>query len=89
MAIVMVAGPPVASSSGAAPPFEIRKIEISDVMECIAEGLRDFRRAPKYGMFFGAIFAVGGILIVWAVFALDYPYLAYPCLLYTSPSPRD
>ena len=50
-------------------------------MECIAEGVRDFSRAPKYGMFFGAVYAVGGWLILWVAFALGYFYLAYPFMM--------
>ena len=85
MAIVVGAGPPPANEQaadiGRTPPFEIRKIEIADVIECIAKGVQDFGRAPQYGMFFGAIYAIGGLLIVWAAFALDYPYLAYPFVM--------
>ena len=81
MAVVFDAGPHAngpASNARKAPPFEIRKIEISDVMDCIAKGVRDFGRAPLYGLFFGAIYAIGGLAIVWVAFAMDYPYLAYP-----------
>ncbi len=85
MAVVVGAGPTPANENaanvGRAPPFEIRKIEISDVIECIAKGLHDFGQAPRYGMFFGAIYAIGGLLIVWVAFALDYPYLAYPFVM--------
>ena len=67
-----------ATNARRAQAFEIRKIEIADVQDCIAEGVRDFGRALLYGMFFGAIYAVGGVMIVWFAFAMDYPYLAYP-----------
>ncbi len=85
MAIVVGAGTPPANEQaadiGRTPPFEIRKIEIADVIECVAKGVQDFGRAPRYGMFFGAIYAIGGLVIVWAAFALDYPYLAYPFVM--------
>jgi uncharacterized membrane protein len=61
--------------------FEIRKIEVADLIDCIAQGVKDFARAPQYGMFFGAIYAAGGLLIVWLAFAMDYPYLAYPFVM--------
>jgi uncharacterized membrane protein len=32
-------------------------------------------------MFFGAIYAIGGWLLVWAAFALDYYYLPYPLVM--------
>ena len=84
MAVVFDAGPHAngpASNARKAPPFEIRKIEISDVMDCIAKGVRDFGRAPLYGLFFGAIYAIGGLAIVWVAFAMGYPYLAYPFIM--------
>jgi uncharacterized membrane protein len=85
MAVVVGAGPPPANERAAdaarTPQFEIREIEIADVIDCIAKGVQDFRRAPRYGLFFGAIYAIGGLVIVCAVFALDYPYLAYPFIM--------
>ena len=85
MAAAAGAGPPFANEQAAdansAPALQFRKIEIADVLDCIAEGVRDFGRAPRYGMFFGAIYAIGGLLIVWAAFALEYPYLIYPFIM--------
>ncbi len=83
MATVVNAGPPAAdaqSENGAA-QIKINRIEVSDVMECIALGVKDFNRAPKYGMFFGAIFAIGGLVIVWVCLTLGYFYLAYPFMM--------
>ena len=84
MAVVVGAGPQPANEQAdavTARQLEIRKIEVADVIDCIARGVQDFGRAPRYGMFFGAIYAIGGLLIVWAAFALDYPYLAYPFIM--------
>jgi uncharacterized membrane protein len=85
MAVVVGAGPPhaneQAAEAGGAAQLEIRKIEVADVIACMAKGVQDFRRAPRYGMFFGAVYAIGGLLIVWAAVALDYPYLAYPFIM--------
>jgi uncharacterized membrane protein len=85
MAVVVGAGPRPANEQAAAagrtPQFEIRNIEVADVIDCIAKGVKDFGRAPRYGMFFGAVYAIGGLAIVWAAFALDYPYLAYPFVM--------
>jgi uncharacterized membrane protein len=85
MAVVVGAGPQPANERaadvGRAPQFEIHKIEVADVIDCIAKGVRDFGRAPRYGMFFGAVYAIGGLGIVWAAFALDYPYLIYPFVM--------
>ena len=61
--------------------FEIRTIGVADVMDCIAQGVQDFGRAPLYGSFFGGVYAVAGLLLIWASFALNYPYLPYPIIM--------
>jgi uncharacterized membrane protein len=85
MAIRVDAGSPAASGPDAGvdktPQIEIRKIAISDLIECIEKGVRDFSRAPKYGLFFGGVYAVVGLLITWAAVTLGYFYLAYPLVM--------
>ncbi|MEQ1716649.1 MAG: DUF2189 domain-containing protein [Hyphomicrobium sp.] len=56
----------------------INRLTPSDVLEALDHGIRDFRAAPKYGLFFGAFYAVAGWLLVALVFYFDQPYLAYP-----------
>ncbi|HEX5847055.1 MAG TPA: DUF2189 domain-containing protein [Rhodoplanes sp.] len=56
----------------------VRAVTVSDIVEALAEGLRDFQSAPIYGLTFGALYAAGGILIVLSVTALGASYLAYP-----------
>ena len=29
-------------------------------------------------MFFRAVYAIGGLMIIWFAFAMGYPYLTYP-----------
>ncbi len=81
MPIVIDAGPPAGAADTGKTPLEIRKIDIGDLMDCIAKGVQDFNRAPQYGMFFGAIYAVGGLLVLWFAFELGYYYLAYPFIM--------
>jgi len=85
MAEVMDAGQSRArdpdAEAGRAPQLEIRKIDVADLIECIEKGVRDFSRAPAYGMFFGAVYAVGGLSIVWFAYTLGYFYLAYPLVM--------
>ena len=84
MAPMIGAGPRPANEhadAGGAPHVEIRHIQIADIVDCMARGVEDFRCAPLYGMFFGAVYAIGGLVIVWTAFALDYPYLAYPFIM--------
>ena len=56
----------------------VRAVTVSEIIEALADGLRDFQSAPIYGLTFGALYAAGGILIVLAVSALGTSYLAYP-----------
>ena len=35
--------------------------------------MQDFGTRAAYGMFFGAVYAIGGLLIVWFAFIMDYP----------------
>jgi uncharacterized membrane protein len=85
MAVLVGAGPSPANEqaaeAGRGPQLEIRKMELADVIDCIAKGLQDFGHAPRYGMFFGALYAIGGLLIVWLTFAMNYAYLAYPFVM--------
>ena len=39
---------------------EVQTVTIDDLLEVLALGLRDFKAAPAYGLFFSGIYAVGG-----------------------------
>jgi uncharacterized membrane protein len=68
-----------ARTEPATPPRPIpRRIAVSDVVEAAIEGLRDFQSAPLYGLFFGSIYATGGLLIVVAATRGGMGYLVYP-----------
>lgn len=56
----------------------VRRISAADVAEALVLGLRDFQARPLFGLMFGAIYAVGGMLIVLSVTAFGVAYLAYP-----------
>jgi len=56
----------------------LRKLSVPDVVEAFAEGLRDFQAAPFYGLFFGAIYAAGGLLMLVTATRGGYGYLVYP-----------
>lgn len=45
------------------PAVKINRIGFADVTDSLAQGWRDFTRAPLIGLFFGAIYAAGGIAI--------------------------
>ncbi|MBT4889113.1 MAG: DUF2189 domain-containing protein [Rhodospirillales bacterium] len=56
----------------------VNKIEISDLLEALGAGLRDFGEAPRYGLFFGGIYVVGGWSLVALLMYFNLPYLVYP-----------
>ena len=55
-----------------------RSVTVGEIIEALADGLRDFQSAPIYGLTFGALYAAGGILIVLSLSALGASYLPYP-----------
>jgi len=85
MAIVSDAGSSGVSGpdaeTGKAPQIEIRNIDIADLIKCIEQGVRDFTRSARYGMFFGGFYAIGGLLILWLAYSSGYFYLAYPLIM--------
>ncbi len=57
---------------------DVNKLAVSDIVEALAGGLGDFRAAPRYGLFFGGIYALGGILLTVLLLFYDLPFLVYP-----------
>ncbi len=56
----------------------INPLTPTDILDALDQGIRDFRAAPKYGLFFGAFYAAAGWLLISLIYSLDHPYLAYP-----------
>ena len=54
------------SISGRTDPV-VRAVSAADIAESLVQGLRDFQAAPRYGLAFGALYALGGMLIVASV----------------------
>jgi uncharacterized membrane protein len=65
------------SVSGKVDPV-VRRITVADIADAFAHGLRDFQALPLYGLVFGALYALGGIIIVLCLTQLGMVYLAYP-----------
>lgn len=65
------------SISGKADPV-VLKISTADVGEALAEGVRDFQRAPVYGVLTGGVCALVGLGLVLSAYIVGMPYLAYP-----------
>lgn len=56
----------------------IRRIERSDVVDAFSAGLRDFQAYPAFGLFFGAIYTIGGLVVLGCALLWDLVYLVYP-----------
>lgn len=56
----------------------VQSISYKDIGDALAAGVRDLQAAPVYGLTFGALYCLGGMLIFLSVSALDAVYFAYP-----------
>jgi uncharacterized membrane protein len=65
------------SISGKIDPV-VRRITTADIAEALGQGLRDFQAMPWFGLLFGGLYAVGGIVILLCLTAFGMVYLAYP-----------
>ncbi len=43
----------------------VNKLHMSDLRAVLAAGWRDFLAAPQFGLFFSAVYVVGGFLMLW------------------------
>ncbi|HRD76731.1 MAG TPA: DUF2189 domain-containing protein [Hyphomicrobiaceae bacterium] len=66
------------SSISGRPDPVVRTITRSDIVEALARGLRDFQAAPRFGLIFGGLYALGGIAILLCLSLLQMTYFAYP-----------
>jgi uncharacterized membrane protein len=60
------------------PPPIVRAATVADVVAAVEAGLRDLRAAPRFGLFFGAFYTFGGMLIVYLTGALGLTWIAMP-----------
>ena len=56
----------------------VRAVSVDDISACLVAGMRDFQAAPIYGLFFGGVYALGGLLILWLALSYQLAFLAYP-----------
>ncbi|MES0880387.1 DUF2189 domain-containing protein [Roseibium sp. SCP14] len=66
------------TNGGLRPMPQVNKISVNDVIDALAAGLSDFRKAPVYGLCIGALFAIGGLFVILSAAALNMSYLSYP-----------
>lgn len=56
----------------------VRAITFSDIADALGAGLRDLRATPVFGLTFGLLYCIGGILTLLTASALNMPYFTYP-----------
>lgn len=61
--------------------IKVKRATFADLKYSLEMGIKDFIKAPLYGLFFGGVFALGGILLFYGMFALQMFWLAYPLLI--------
>lgn len=57
---------------------EVLPLRPSVIGEVLKAGVRDFARAPLFGVFFGVLYAIGGWAIFYFAFTSGYFFLCYP-----------
>lgn len=60
------------------PAPRVLTITAATIVDSLEKGLRDFRAAPAFGLFFGGVYALGGMLIVLTASVLQVGYISYP-----------
>lgn len=58
--------------------IRIRKLSLADIARALALGFDDFRHNARFGLFFGAIYGLGGIFIIAALSVYHLPWLIIP-----------
>lgn len=61
--------------------FEIKKASLRDLKTALEMGIKDYINAPLYGLFFGSVFAIGGLVLFYSIFELGMLWLAYPLVI--------
>lgn len=57
---------------------DVNRLAAGDIFAALSAGVADFRKAPQFGLFFGGIYALGGIFITVLLLHYNLPYLVYP-----------
>lgn len=57
---------------------EIRPVTSDEISRAFTLGVRDFRAAPLFGLFFGGIYAAGGLMILGALSGLEARWMIFP-----------
>lgn len=60
------------------PKIKINRLTLGDVFASLVDGCQDFAASLRFGLFFGGIYAVGGMGIVAALAIYHLPWLIIP-----------
>lgn len=66
---------PDEGGAGARKAPQVKAVSRSDVIWALRAGMADFGRAPVYGLFFGGIFALGGLAFLAFLQLWDMPWM--------------
>jgi uncharacterized membrane protein len=58
--------------------LRINRLQMADIAKALRAGTADFGAEPRFGLFFGAIYALGGIFIVYALTLSSMPWMIIP-----------
>ncbi|MEO0411986.1 MAG: DUF2189 domain-containing protein [Pseudomonadota bacterium] len=61
-----------------APLPSIRHMTKEDILGALKAGVKDFMRAPLYGLFFGGFFAIGGFFLLYMLASYKQPWWIMP-----------
>ncbi|HSF13080.1 MAG TPA: DUF2189 domain-containing protein [Erythrobacter sp.] len=74
----------VLDHGGAAPPLAApqvtKALSFGDLASALAAGWRDFLAMPQFGMFFGGVYVVAGLLVGWAAITGGEPTWLIPAM---------
>jgi uncharacterized membrane protein len=49
----------------ASPLPQVAQLKLCDLRQALVLGFADFRAAPQFGLFFSAVYVLGGIVLIW------------------------
>jgi uncharacterized membrane protein len=67
-----------AEAPTATPRPLVRSITTDDVYAALTDGWKDFKAAPQFGLFFGGIYALGGLFLLLELIRLELPLWIIP-----------
>lgn len=69
---------PLTASPARKPRHAINAITMPDILRSLRDGVRDFQRAPLYGLFFGLVYAGFGWFLMYLMIGLEFGSYVYP-----------